>query len=51
VELRHQCCTLRRIARQLAALITTLARAMRRLDPKPSVQRYEWERPGEMIAI
>lgn len=49
VELRHQRCTLRRIARLLLVPITTWARAMRRLgldrlgnfDPKPPVQRYQ----------
>jgi hypothetical protein len=59
VELRHQRCTLRRIARLLLVPISTLARAMRRLglnrlrnlDPKPPVQRYQWERPGDMIHV
>jgi hypothetical protein len=59
VELRHQHCTLRRIARLLLVPISTLARAMRRLglnrlrnlDPKPPVQRYQWERPGDMIHL
>ena len=59
VELRHQRCTLRRIARLLLVPISTLGRAMRRLglnrlrnlDPKPPVQRYQWERPGEMIHV
>jgi transposase len=47
VDLRHQRCTLQRIARLLLVPITTLARAMRRLglnrlrnlDPEPPVQR------------
>jgi transposase-like protein len=59
VELRHQRCTLRKIARLLLVPITTLARAMRRLglnrlrklDPKPPVQRYQWEKPGDMIHV
>jgi transposase InsO family protein len=59
VELRHQRCTLRRIARLLLVPISTLARAMRRLglnrlrylDPKPPVQRYQWELPGDMIHV
>ena len=59
VDLRHQRCTLRRIARLLLVPITTLARAMRRLglnrlrnlDPKPPVQRYQWEQPGDMIHV
>jgi hypothetical protein len=59
VELRQQRCTLRRIARLLLLPIKTLARAMRRLvlnrvrnhDPKPPVQRYQWEQPGDMIHV
>jgi hypothetical protein len=59
VELRRQLCTLRRIARLLLVPISTLARAMRRLglnrlrnlDPKPPVQRYQWEGPGDMIHV
>lgn len=39
--------------------ITTLAQAMRRLglnrlrnlDPKPPMQRYQWERPSEIIHV
>lgn len=50
VDLKHQGCNLRRIARLLLVLITTLARGMRRLglnrlrnlDPKPQVQLYQW---------
>ncbi len=46
-------------ARLLLVPITTLARAMRRLglnrlrnlDPKPPVQRYKWEQPGDMIHV
>ena len=49
VKLRHQRCTLRKIVRLLQVPITTLARATRRLglnllrklDPKPTVQRYQ----------
>ncbi|WP_236550436.1 DDE-type integrase/transposase/recombinase [Cyanobium sp. Copco_Reservoir_LC18] len=59
VDLRHQRCTLRRIARLLLVLISTLGRAMRRLglsrlrnlDPKPPVQRYQRERHGDMIHV
>jgi hypothetical protein len=59
VELRHQRCSLRRIARLLLVPISSLARAMRRLglnrlrnlDPKPPVQRYQWEQPGDMIHV
>ena len=56
VDLRHQRCTLRRIAKVLKAPLSTVGRAMRRLglnrlrnlDPKPLVQRYQWEQPGDM---
>ncbi len=49
VDLRHQRCTLRLIARVLLVPISTLARTTRRLglnrlrnlDPKPPVQRYQ----------
>jgi hypothetical protein len=59
VELRHQRCTLRKIARLLLVPISTLAWAMRclglnrlrNLDPKPPLQRYQWERPGDMIHV
>ena len=59
VDLRHQRCTLRRIAKVLKAPLSTVGRAMRRLglnrlrnlDPKPLVQRYQWEQPGDMIHV
>ncbi len=59
VELRHQRCTLRRIALLLLVPISTLARTMRHLglnrlrnlDPKPPVQRYQWEQPGDIIHV
>lgn len=59
VELRHQRLHLRHIARLLAAPFSTVARALNRLglgrlrnlDPKPPVQRYERERPGDLIHI
>ena len=56
---RHQRLHLRHIARLLAAPFSTVARALnglglgrlRNLDPKPPVQRYERERPGDLIHI
>ena len=59
VDLRHQRLHLRHIARLLQAPFSTVARALsrlglgrlRNLDPKPLVQRYEWERPGDLIHI
>ena len=57
--MRHQRLHLRHIARLLAAPFSTVARALNRLglgrlrnlDPKPLVQRYERERPGDLIHI
>ena len=57
--MRHQRLHLRHIARLLAAPFSTVARALNRLglgrlrnlDPKPPVQRYERERPGDLIHI
>lgn len=59
VDLRHQRCTLRRIAKVVGAPLSTVGRAMkalglgrlRNLDPKPPVQRYQWEKPGDMIHV
>jgi transposase InsO family protein len=59
VELRHQRLHLRHIARLLAAPFSTVARALNRLglgrlrnlEPKPPVQRYERETPGDLIHI
>jgi len=59
VNLRHQRCTLRRIAKAVGAPLSTLGRVMkalglgrlRNLDPKPPVQRYQWEKPGDMIHV
>jgi transposase InsO family protein len=59
VDLRHQRCTLRRIAKNLQAPLSTVGRVMnalglgrlRSLEPKPPVRRYEWERPGDMIHV
>ncbi|WP_255476182.1 DDE-type integrase/transposase/recombinase [Cyanobium sp. BSA11S] len=59
VDLRHQRCTLRRIAKALKAPLSSVGRAMkalglgrlRNLEPKKPVQRYQWERPGDMIHV
>jgi transposase-like protein len=59
VGLRHQRLHFRHIARLLAAPISTVARTLsrlglgrlRNLDPKPPVQRYERETPGDLLHI
>ena len=59
MDFRHQRLHLRHIARLLQAPFSTVARVLsrlglgrlRNLDPKPPVQRYEWERPGDLINI
>ena len=59
IALRHQRCTLRRIARLLQVPLSTVGRAMnalglgrlRNLDPKSPVQRYQWQKPGDMIHV
>ena len=59
VDLRHQRCTLRRIAKALKAPLSSVGRVMnalglgrlRNLEPKKPVQRYQWERPGDMIHV
>jgi len=59
VDLRYQRCTLRRIAKAFGAPLSTVARAMealglrrlRNLDPRPPVQRYQWEKSGDMIQV
>ena len=59
LELRHQRLHLRHVARLVQAPFSTVARALsrlglgrlRNLDPKPPVQRYEWDRPGDLIHI
>jgi transposase InsO family protein len=59
LELRYQRLHLRDIARLLRAPFSTVARTLsrlglgrlRNLDPKPPVQRYKWERPGDLIHI
>ena len=59
VDLRHQRCTLRRIAGAVGAPLSTVGRVMkalglrrlRNLEPKVPVQRYQWEKPGVMIHV
>ena len=59
IELRHQRLHLRHIARLLAAPFSTVARVLNRLglgrlrnlEPKPPVQCYEREHPGDLIHI
>ena len=59
VDLRHQRCTLRRIAKAVGAPLSTVGRVMkalglgrlRNLEPKVPVQRYQWEKPGDMIHV
>lgn len=59
MDLRHQRLHLRHIPRLLAVPFSTVARALNRLglgrlrnlEPKPPVQRYEWERPGDLLQI
>jgi transposase len=59
VDHRHQRCTLRRIAKALKAPLATVGRVMnalrlgrlRNLKPRKPVQRYQWERPGDMIHV
>jgi transposase InsO family protein len=59
VELRHQRCTLRRIAKALKAPLATIGWVinalglgrLRNLEPRKPVQRYQWERPGDMIHV
>jgi transposase len=59
VDLRHQRCTLRSIAKAVGAPLSTVGRVMkalglgrlRNLEPKPPVQRYQWEKPGDMIHV
>jgi transposase len=59
LDLRHQRLHLMHIARLLHAPFSTVARVLsrlglgrlRNLEPKVPVQRYEWERPGDLIHI
>ncbi len=59
VDLRHQRLHLSHIARLLVAPFSTVARVLNRLgqgrlrnlEPKPPIQRYERDRPGDLIHI
>jgi transposase InsO family protein len=61
VDLRHQRCTLRRIARTLQAPLSTVGRVLKLLGlgrlrsleprPPPPVRRYLWQRPDVMIHV
>ena len=59
MDLRHQRCTLRSIAKAVGAPLSTVGRVMkelgfgrlRNLELKPSVQRYPWGKPGDMIHV
>ncbi len=59
VELRHERCTLRRIARLLAAPLSTVGRTLKtiglgrlnNLQPPVPVRRYQWAQPGDMIHV
>ncbi len=57
--LRHESCTMRRIARDLATPLSRLGRwlkaqglgRLKNLQPKEPVRRYQWAHPGDMIHI
>ena len=57
--LRHERCTMRRIAKDLAAPLSTVGRwlkgiglgRLRNLQPKAPVRRYQWAQPGDMIHV
>ena len=59
VDLRHERCTLRRVARVLAAPLSTVGRVLKslglgrlkNLQPAEPVRRYQWARPGDMIHV
>jgi len=59
IELRHQRCTLRRIARLLVAPLYTVERTLKAMDlgrlkhlqPPEPVRRYQWDQPGDMIHV
>jgi len=59
VDLRHQRCTLRRIASLLAAPLSSVRRTLkamglgglRHLQPPVPVRRYQWAQPGDMIHV
>jgi len=59
VDLRHERCTLRRVARVLAAPLSTVGRVLKaiglgrlkNLQPAEPVRRYQWAQPGDMIHV
>ena len=59
VALRHERCTLRRVARVLSAPLSTVGRVLkplglgrlRNLQPAEPVRRYQWAKPGDMIHV
>ena len=55
VALRHERCTLRRIARLLSSVGRTLKAMglgrLKRLRPPVPVRRHQWARPGDMIHV
>jgi len=59
VALRHELCTLRRIARLLALALSTVGRTLKamglgrlkHLQPPVPRRRYQWARPGEIIHV
>ena len=59
VELRHERCTLRRVAKVLEALLSTVGRVLKSLGPdrlknhQPAEpeHRFQWARPGDMIHV
>jgi len=59
VDLRHQFCTFRHIARVLAATLSTVGRTLKAmglgrlkdLQPPVPVHRYQWDLPDDMIHV
>ena len=59
IDLRHERCTLRRVARVLAAPLATVGRVLKalglgrlkNLQPAEPVRRYQWARAGDMIHV
>jgi len=57
--LRHERCTMVRIAKALAAPLSTTGRwlksmgleRLKNLQPKEPVRRYQWAQPGDMIHV
>lgn len=52
VDLRHERCTHRRVARVLAVPLSTLGLGrLKNLHPAEPVRRYQWTQPGDMIHV